>query len=153
MNTTGLFAVFAVVLVAIAGCAPGRGAGAPSTPRPAGSLVGSWTVTKLSGREVRELLAEGGRAPTLAVAADGGFSGFSGVNRYSGTADAAGLSRGVFDAGPIVATKMAGRPEAMAVEQAMFKALNAGKTFAVEGDGATLSTDDGVVVMELTRGT
>lgn len=98
------------------------------------------------------MLAEGGRAPTLAVAADGGFSGFSGVNRYSGKLDADALARGQFQTSPIVATKMAGRPEAMAVEQAMFKALNAAQTFSVEGDAATLSTE-GTVVMELKRGT
>jgi heat shock protein HslJ len=90
-------------------------------------LLGDWTV-------------EGYAGATLTFVPDGTLAGSTGVNRVRGryTYDAAAL----LSVGPLIATRMAGPPEAMEAETRLLRALGQART-ARAGPG-----DDDVVVLE-----
>lgn len=127
--------------LAAAGCA------APSPTAAAGDPAGTWTLVELGG----EAVAAPGRAPSLTIDADGGLSGFAGVNRFHGELDAERLRAGAFAAGPLAATRMAGPPEAMELETRFLRALGEADGMRVEGEALVL-TRDGHTLLRLRRG-
>lgn len=97
-----------------------------------GKLTGDWKLVKLGDEPLAADLML-----TLSVAADGKVSGSSGVNRFAGKlADEKKLF------GPLIMTRRAGPPEAMAVEAAFTKALDEATRFEIKDDKLTLFAAD-----------
>jgi hypothetical protein len=92
------------------------------------ALTGSWTLTAIDGGPVEPV----GTPITLEVAEDGAVSGVSGVNRFMTRLETADVSEGRLAFAPAAGTRMAGPPEAMALEQAFLARLSAVTTFDVE---------------------
>lgn len=98
-------------------------------------LLGEWTLVALDGKPVPEV----GKTPTLEILEDGSAAGVSGVNRYRTRLD---LTDGRLDFGPTAGTKMAGPPEAMALESDFLARLDAASAYRVEGDTLRLWAGD-----------
>jgi heat shock protein HslJ len=98
-------------------------------------LVGTWALVALDGEPVPEV----GRTPTLEVLEDGSAGGLSGVNRYR---TQLALSYGRLSFAPAAGTKMAGPPEAMALEDTFLARLGAVSAYRVEGDALRLWAGD-----------
>ena len=98
-------------------------------------LLGEWTLVILDGEPVPEV----GKTPTLEILEDGSAAGVSGVNRYRTRLE---LSDGRLAFGPTAGTKMAGPPEAMALESDFLARLDAVSTYQVEGDTLRLWAGD-----------
>lgn len=120
------FLVFWSVL-ALGGCRSAS-AGADDVPS------GTWTVVRLEGVDLAPLA----RAPEITLGADGTLSGFAGVNRFSGRVEPEALRAGQLRAGPLAATRMAGPPEAMAVEDRLLALLTSALDWRREGAELTL---------------
>jgi heat shock protein HslJ len=101
-------------------------------------LVGSWMLVALDGGTVEPL----GEQITLDIGEDGTASGVSGVNRFMTRLETADLAEGRLAFAQAVGTRMAGPPEAMALEQAFLARLSAVSTFAVDGDTLRLWAGD-----------
>ena len=104
----------------------------PDTPW----LHGSWQVTAIVGVDLAGMPAP----PWLTFDGDGVVFGHAGVNRVRGTwrLDDAELSFG-----PVVATLMAGAPEATATERAVLAVLQDGGTVTAAADVLTVRTAAG----------
>ena len=100
-------------------------------------IVGKWDLKELMGKAV-EMSGRGGDKPGFEIAKDGGISGFAGVNRFSSSLDMDKLMKGDFSMKPAAATKMAGPPEAMNIEDMFLKALTETTGFDLSGDQLTL---------------
>jgi heat shock protein HslJ len=113
-----------------------KSSGAEASPSvvPA-DLLGEWTLVALDGEPVPEV----GKTPTLEILEDGSAAGVSGVNRYRTQLE---LADGRLDFGPTAGTKMAGPPEAMALESDFLARLDAVSTYQVEGDTLRLWAGD-----------
>ena len=85
---------------------------------------------------------------SLEFGANNAVSGFSGVNRFSGTCTTA---TGQLKFGPLVSTKMGGSPELMKTEQAYFAALASVRNFSLEGGLLRLKNDSGTTVVEFSH--
>lgn len=119
-------------IVGVAGCQSGP----PRAPRSdvqIADLVGTWVLTQIEGSPVGRELPEGSRRPSLTIDAEGSVSGFGGVNRLATRLDPLDIPRGRFHVGPIAATKMAGPPAAMALEDRFVRLLAAAETFQMDG--------------------
>jgi putative lipoprotein len=116
---------FAIALVA-ACCLPASLAAADE------SLTGDWKLVKIGEREVPKSVTA-----TLSVAADGKFSGNTGVNRYSGKL---ATEKKLFE--KITSTLRAGPPEAMEVENGLTQGLSEATRFAVKDKSLTLFVGD-----------
>jgi heat shock protein HslJ len=84
------------------------------------------------------------RAPSIRFGADGSFSGSTGVNRMFG--------RFVIDGeriefGAAGTTRMAGSPEAMAVESRFLAAINLGGAIELDGDTLRIGSGETQVVL------
>lgn len=104
-----------------------------------------WALIQMRG----ELVANGdsGEAPTLSLSGreTGRIAGFSGVNRYFGTYE---LGDGTVTLSITGMTRMAGPPEAMALEQAFVELANGGScTYDVAEQTLNLYRDDRLVMM------
>ena len=77
-------------------------------------------------------------------------SGLAGVNRYTAEATVSGKD-GISWIGQAAATKMAGPPEAMAVEDSFLQALQAVTRIELRGGKLKLASADGATRLELTR--
>lgn len=112
---------------------------AAASPPPAGR----WTVRALFG-------AEAGPPPesTLAIAADGAVTGRTGCNQAGGTAEIDG-DRIAF--GPMVATRMACAPPAMARERRYLDALAAARRWRLDDGRLVLLDGSGAAVLAATR--
>lgn len=86
----------------------------PPPPQVSQRVQGQWELVELHGQA---MTFEGGRVPSLDLANDGLVAGLSGVNRFTGQADAQGLLGGRFELGPLASTKMAGSAEMLAFER------------------------------------
>ena len=115
--------------------------GCRSVPPPAvtWTLTGTvWMLVELDGEVVAEQ-----SLPTLQLdAAATRASGFSGVNRFSGTYVLAGTS---LSFGSLVATKMAGPPEKMKLEEMYLRALSTVNAWKINGPTLSLMAGDKVV--------
>jgi heat shock protein HslJ len=140
--TLALLAVIgAVAVVPAAGCGGGSGGGAAS---PAASLEGqAWTLAAYQDGTTSVPVPEGVSA--VAVFAGGTVSGHGPVNSYSGPYKVTG-DDGIA-IGPIASTMMAGPAKAMKVETAYFTALEAAKSYRVNGDQLTLADDEGTTLL------
>jgi heat shock protein HslJ len=89
-------------------------------PAPALSLTNTaWTLTDLNGAPLAA--TDGLTTPTLTLdAASKRASGTSGINRFSGAFELQGAQ---LKFGPLMGTRMAGPPKAMATESAYLAAL------------------------------
>jgi heat shock protein HslJ len=103
------------------------------------ALVGRWNLVAIEGTAV----VETGRAATLEMAADGSAGGVGGVNRFR-TRLAAADGRLVF--GETAATKMAGPPAAMELEQTYLSRLPEVDGFSLEGDTLRLMAGESEVL-------
>lgn len=77
-------------------------------------------------------------------------SGLAGVNQYTTEAEVSGKDAISWIGQPIL-TKMAGPPEAMAVEENFIQALQAATRVELAGAKLTLASADGATRLELTR--
>ena len=84
----------------------------------------------------------GGAPITITFGDDGRVTGFGGVNRFSGPYTSA---TGVLHMGPLVATKMAGEPARMAMEQRLFDALSKVDAFSLQSGLLRLKQGDQVL--------
>ena len=104
-----------------------------------------WICVELRDRDGRPV-ALTDRPPTLLIGADGRASGFAGVNRYFAEAKFGNSTTAVVPLrlGPVGATRMAGPPERMALEQVYTAMLESVRFAAVTGEsrGATLTLRD-----------
>ena len=78
----------------------------------------SWALVRLQGEAL--VLPPNSRRPFLFFSADGRLFGFSGVNRFSGSPKIDGET---LSFGPLAATRMAGEPAVMAIENRLFESL------------------------------
>ena len=147
-GTRSLVLVCMLVLIAAAGCATISGNQDPLNPgwsveESTRRLIGKWTLTDLGSTHIESILATPGvlRAPSLDIADDGKVSGFAGVNHFFADLDLARASGFNFPLGPVGATKMAGPPEAMAIEHEYLSALSS----ATRYDARRLR--DGVLIL------
>lgn len=109
-------------------------------------VTGEWTVVDLYGKGVSI-----SSVPWMRIEEGGAVSGGAGVNQFSSKVDADGLTRGEFRAGPVIATRMAGPPDAMKVEADFVKALGETKTYTARGDGLELWNEAGHIVASFKR--
>lgn len=95
-----------------------------------GPLTATWVATELGGKPVD--------GPTLAYTTDR-VSGTGGCNRFKGPIS---IEDDAIQIGPLAATKMMceGKSE---IEAQYFAALEAARSFAVQGDTLTLKAEDG----------
>lgn len=128
----------------LGGCAGSKSGTDGSTNAPAKKtelamkhVTGEWTLTSLAGHDLKGV--EEQRRPRLTIREDGQLAGFSGVNRIAGKPDWTGITTGAFRAGNLVATKMAGPPEAMKLETAFLDALSRADRIAIEDGSLVLS--------------
>jgi len=103
-----------------------------------GPLAASWVAIELGGKPVEGL--------TLNYTTDK-VSGTGGCNRFSGPIS---IEDDAIQIGPLAATKMIceGKSE---IETQYFTALEAARSFVVEGDMLTLKADDGHVLAKFKK--
>lgn len=113
-------------------------------------LAGDWKLASVNGSNVIGVgdrsSADASRVPGISIASDGGFSGFTGVNRMASKLDVAKLAAGEFSVGGIATTRMAGPAGAMELESEFTSALGKVRKFAVAGDALTLTGDGGTIL-------
>ncbi|MDX2114450.1 MAG: META domain-containing protein [Planctomycetota bacterium] len=154
----GLLSTGAVLVVALAVCAGCRsnggsaeaptGGGAAGVNERPGPIAGEWTLQKLRGLSVPQGETPG-RSVGFTVLTDGSIAGFSGVNRFSGRLDAAGLERGEFRMPGAVSTKMAGPPELMKLEGDFLRALEEAERYVANESTLTLFEGNDVLAVLL----
>jgi heat shock protein HslJ/pimeloyl-ACP methyl ester carboxylesterase len=101
------------------------------------AATGSWRLTTVDGEPAPAVTTN---IPTLNIADDGTISGVAGVNRVRASFTAIDGRLGLT---PIAGTKMAGPPEAMALERAVLDRLQSLTDVTVDGDILTIHADDG----------
>jgi len=123
MRTAALFALAGSIALLAACASTDRNGDAPLRAVERVSAVeGHWTLVAIDGRPVENLEAIGVRRPPhMVIADDGAAAGFAGVNRYS-TRLVLGPAGASF--APAIATKMAGQPEANALEMRFLRAID-----------------------------
>ncbi len=137
MNTLLRSAACVALLVALA-CCKSMSEGTKDRMSP---LVGDWTLAWMHARgSIAPPRDDAARGPSVTFAEGGQITGFAGVNRYSGKLDAAALRDGHFATGPLAATRMAGPPEAMELDEQFLGLLDRANRYRV--DGATLVFSD-----------
>lgn len=130
---SSLIALFLAVCVT-----PAFAVDAPASPEGV-----EWKLATLDGKPA----AGGERAPTLKLEGKKA-SGFSGVNRFFGSFERDGEK---LKFGALAGTKMAGPPEANALENAFLAALAATTQWRIEG-GALELLNEGKVLARFTQG-
>ena len=126
-------------VLVIAGC---RSGGAAAEKR-AKAATGDWVLEWMHGRGP-VTPPESQRTPTITIGADGALKGHTGVNRLSGGVDAEAMNKGEFRSGPVAMTKMAGPPDAMALESEFVGLLSNATRYRVdEGPVLVLSNESG----------
>ena len=92
-------------------------------------IVGEWSLVAIDQQPL-----SGGGTPTLIFENDGKCYGSTGVNRYTSWADFEKIGDGQLKIGYAAVTRMAGPPEAMALENLFLDRLNSASSFRMEGD-------------------
>jgi heat shock protein HslJ len=130
-----------VVALLVGGCASSDSNSSGSAP--AFPLAGpTWRLVELEGKPVPD--TQGLFAPTLQLDASSlRASGTGGINRYTANYELNGLA---LRFGTAAGTKMAGRPEAMAFENAYFKALATVSSWGINGNHLELRSADKTVL-------
>jgi heat shock protein HslJ len=101
-------------------------------------LVAKWKVVELAGKPVD--------GPTLDYTSDK-VSGTGGCNRFGGPI---AIEDDAVKIGPLIATRMMCEGK-METETAYFAALEAARSFALEGDNLVLKGEDGGVMAKFTK--
>lgn len=127
----------------ITGCGSLSGAGAPSVDGSLGELPGDWRVMELHG----EMLVDGAEL-SLSFDEDGAFSGESGVNRLRATYTE---TDGGLVFSPVLATRMAGRPELMEQEELLLDALERTRSFTLRSGRLGLIDGAGITLLAARR--
>lgn len=110
---------------------PGTPAATPAAAAGLALAGTEWQCLTIGGMAVKDP-----QPPTIAFGADGRASGYAGVNRYGGAwSSAAGTA---LKLGPMAATRMAGPPERMELEDRFLDALEGVDSAKVEGVTLTL---------------
>lgn len=122
----------------------------PSEPVGAAALAGTWDIVRAGAQDVADVLPEGAREPMLTLEETGAYSGFAGVNQFSGTYDTEALALGLWEGGPVVTTKMAGPPALMALERSIVSGLEEADALVHTG-GSVVFTDEGEEMLVLRR--
>lgn len=136
----------AIVVVALAvtplttmtACETLESTGLGSATNVISQLTGDWQLSELAGQAVSELLPAGAALPGISFGQDGSVSGSTGVNNFFGNLDLGELAKGNFNLGDLSQTRMAGSPEAMAVENQFLSLLQQVTGFDISGDTLTL---------------
>jgi len=130
--------LFVLVLLACGlACASDRGDSA-TQPAPVSELLGSWILIDLPARPgVSPGALE--HPASLTLSAEGALHGNGGINQYRGELDLAALELGVFRPGPLITTRMAGSPLAMAHEAAFLTALGEADGVRLDGEQLVLT--------------
>lgn len=127
------------LLITTAGCQSTQNA---TESRPMiDQLVGDWNLTSLQGTPLT--LPQGARQPTLSFTPDGKVSGTGGVNRLASSIDLPSLAKGQFKLAPAASTKMAGPPEAMALEDTFYRLLGEATGLSIDADTLSLTNTGG----------
>ncbi len=92
-------------------------------------IAGEWSLVAIDNNT----LSSGGR-PTLIFESDGRCWGSTGVNSFNSFADFERLADGWLPLGPAAVTRMAGPPEAMALENLFLGKLESVSSFRIEGN-------------------
>lgn len=134
MKTMLIAMLVPVILLGFSGCQTSA-----HRPDAAVPLAGTeWVLTELNGKPF--VASEGLLAPTLKLdAATKRANGTSGINRYAGPCE---LDGSAIKFGVLMGTRMAGPPEAMAIEDAFLAALREVSAWKITGQMLELS--DGV---------
>ena len=110
----------------------------------AGSLTGSeWRVESIGGVGV----GADSRA-SITIAGDGALSGSGGCNRLMGRADIKGEA---VTFAPVATTRMACAPDIMQQERKLLDALQATRSYRLDGAALTLRDVSGAELMRLAR--
>ena len=128
------FAGIAAASLTLIGCVANSEKSSASPPLP----TGSWTLTTIENQPLTNPLPPGLRPITLTISDAGDVSGNAGINRYSGTVDTGAWENREIVFGPLAVSRMAGPPAAMTAEAAYLGALDAVRTFRVEGGSLVL---------------
>jgi len=99
---------------------------------------------------MKEVSLPSTRRPTIQFGEKDRITGMAGVNRYSVEGTVSGKDS-ISWAGPAAVTKMAGPPEAMALEDAFLQALQAVTRIEQQGGKLKLATTDGATRLEFVR--
>jgi len=100
------------------------------------TITGEWTLISIDQQAL-----SGGGNPSLVFGEDGNCWGSTGVNQFKTTADFNQLSNGWLKLGPASVTRMAGPPEAMALEKMFLDRIQAVSSFRLEGNFLHLYTE------------
>lgn len=114
------------------------------------TLIGpEWELVSLPGAPRDIEIGE--RRPTLQLTAEGTrIAGFAGVNRFTGTY---ALEVATLAFSQVAATRMAGPPEAMALEEAYLGVLRAVTSWRIRGDRLELRSGERTVATFRVAGT
>lgn len=145
------------LLALMSACAPKPDQGASATP----SLVGpggaqqpdlgsaAWRLVEIAGATIPRDMHPA-QHPTLVFdAASGRVSGVAGVNRWNGQFTRSGTNGLTVSAGAM--TRMAGLPEAMALEDAYVQMLAKVRSYRMEGDRLVLLDERGTMLAAYQR--
>jgi putative lipoprotein len=132
MKLSGAVPVFALALVAIAGCQSDQPDGDTADVSQIQDRV--WVAETIEGEAVSP-----GIASTLTLGADGRADGSAGCNRYTGTAAADGAQ---LHFGQLAMTKMACMGPAMAQETHFIQAVARTDRWSLEGEALLLHAAD-----------
>ena len=142
--------VVVVLALSVQGCASQAGGDAAGAS--AASIYGQWTLVSIDGDDVDTLIQPSAKRPNLQINEDGRISGHAGVNRMNGSVDADKLADGMFSAGPLASTMMAGPEDLMTLEHRVLEALGRVNRFRIDGDQLyLLDGDQTVLVYEAMR--
>lgn len=100
--------------------------------------------------KMKEISLPEARRPTIQFGDGGRVAGMAGVNRYSGTADLQ-AGGGLVWKGDMVLTRMAGPPEAMALETSFLAGLREINKAVLDHGILRLTSADGGTAMEFRR--
>lgn len=122
----------------------------PTSGRSAGGLnyspVGSWTLWLIQGETIETAVPKTATVPTLRIDSEGQISGTAGVNQYGSSVSADLLAQGRIELDSVIATRMAGPPQAMALESRYLGLLQQARRYQSDGRTLALMDDSGVLL-------
>lgn len=126
--------ITAILVSCASPAGPGDASPRPGTPAALPSIDRTeWTCVELIGADGKQVSVTD-RPPSLLISAEGRASGFAGVNRYFAEAsvgNAISQANMPLRFGPVGATRMAGPPERMALEEAFTSMLGTVRSASV----------------------
>jgi len=122
-----------VTLLAMASRKKDQAEASSASEKPATLGPGPWTVVEINGESTADP-----KPDILFDLENNSISGSTSVNRYSGTCEVKGNS---LKLGPLISTRMAGPPEAMAQETEFVKIMDGELTWRATDGGVELLKD------------